>query len=209
MITGAIRRLIQTKNCEGKNVLNLGSGGNDYGMPVRNHFHLDIAEARLPRHGCAVVASAELIPFKPTFFDLVVCVGSVLNYCDVVGTCREIARVLKPGGELLLEFESSQSGEFLWRHEFGRAAVVANLMYQDQPESIWLYSPAYVTNVLDSVGLPVYREEGFHTITSLAYRAKADEHFAARFGSIEQLPFISRLLRRFAANRILISRKRS
>ena len=94
-----------------KAVLNVGSAGSTYGLDSENHFHLDIAERLLPRGGKSVAGSAEALPFLSGSFDAVICVGSVINYCDAVPVCRETARVLRPGGWLLLEFESSESGE--------------------------------------------------------------------------------------------------
>ncbi|MDE6063654.1 MAG: class I SAM-dependent methyltransferase, partial [Lachnospiraceae bacterium] len=94
-------------------VLNAGSAGNSYGIECNLMYHVDIADEKIKNIDNAVIASIEKMPFNDLFFDNILCVGSVLNYCDALTAISELARVLKPNGNLILEFESSWGFEYL------------------------------------------------------------------------------------------------
>lgn len=203
---GRIRNKIDLDQCR---VLNVGSAGNSYGISSKHHFYLDIAEALLPRTGSSVGGTAEKLPFRTASFDAVLCIGSVINYCDALPVCREAARVLKPGGWLILEFESSESGEYLFRPEFGNMAAFVITTYFNQPERIWLYSPKYIKEILSNEGLNIISDEGFHAITALIFRLFGNINKAMQFDKLDRASFIGRSLRRFSCNRIFLAQKRS
>ena len=96
-----------------KRLLHLGSAGADYGINGLLTVHIDVAENLLRNVACAVVADAESLPLASHSFDCCVCVGSVLNHCDAATVIGEISRTLTIGGRLVLEFETSDSWEFL------------------------------------------------------------------------------------------------
>ncbi|WP_164311290.1 methyltransferase domain-containing protein, partial [Streptococcus pneumoniae] len=48
------------------------------------------------------VASAEALPFADGSFDLVVAYNVLMDVEDVPAACAEIARVLAPGGEVMI-----------------------------------------------------------------------------------------------------------
>jgi SAM-dependent methyltransferase len=187
--------------------LNLGSGGNDYAIKTGLHIQLDLADRRLPRMGLSAVGSAEALPLVAHNFDFVLCVGSVLNYCDAVAVISEIARVLLPGGVLLLEFESSQSAEYVGRPEFGKAGVSVTTTFQGEPESLWLYNPAYIAGLFQAVDMNVLHDDGFHAITALAFRLSGNEQFAMRLARVDRLPLARWLFRKLACNRVLLAQK--
>lgn len=192
---------------DGKVVLNVGSAGSTYGLNSGNHFHLDIAERLLPRNGKSVAASAEALPFFAGSFDTVICVGSVINYCDAVPVCREIAKVLRPGGWLLLEFESSESGEYLWKPGYGRMVNYVTAPYLGQEERLWLYAPAYLKSLLNASGLAVEADTGFHVSTAMAYRLMQNIERSMNLELLDRIPFFRRIFRRFACNRVLLCKK--
>jgi SAM-dependent methyltransferase len=190
-----------------KAVLNVGSAGSTYGLDSENHFHLDIAERLLPRGGKSVAGSAEALPFLSGSFDAVICVGSVINYCDAVPVCRETARVLRPGGWLLLEFESSESGEYLWKPGYSRMVNYVTTSYLGQEERLWLYAPVYLKALLDASGLIVKDDVGFHVSTVMAYRLLQNIERSMNWASLDRFALVRRLLRRFACNRVLLAQK--
>ena len=46
------------------------------------------------------------LPFAENSIDNILCVGSVLNYCDAIAAISEFNRVFKYNGHLILEYES-------------------------------------------------------------------------------------------------------
>ncbi len=62
-------------------ILNAGSGGEDY--PCKGKLiHLDIAEANIKQFPYYLVASTTSIPLDNNSIDIIICVGSVINYTD-------------------------------------------------------------------------------------------------------------------------------
>lgn len=60
---------------------------------------------KLQEHGVAaslVTGSAEVLPYADGFFDCVVSVSAIEYVEDLEAACRELTRVLKPGGRLVL-----------------------------------------------------------------------------------------------------------
>jgi SAM-dependent methyltransferase len=108
------------------------------------------AEARTKRHGADVafhLASAEHLPFPPDRFDVVVAVTILCFVENPAAIFREIARVLRPGGRLvigelgtwstwavarriraLLRSRLRRSGRFRTARELRRLAVQAGLV---------------------------------------------------------------------------------
>lgn len=74
--------------------LNAGSGGSVYKLPGICQ-HVDIAENLICGLDNYTVASIENLPFPDEQFDATICVGSVINYCDVVKSIAELSRTLK------------------------------------------------------------------------------------------------------------------
>jgi SAM-dependent methyltransferase len=206
-ILNAVQRLARRFDLSHRKMLNLGSGGNTYGIKADLQIELDIADRHLRRLGFSVVGSAEMLPFRAHSFDFVLCVGSVLNYCDAAAAIVEIARVLAPGCILLLEFESSCSAEYLVRSEFGKAGVLVTTTFQGEPELLWLYNPAYVIALLQACGMELILDEGFHAITTLAHRFFRNEQFAMWFAPFDRLALARRIFRGLSCNRVLIAQK--
>ena len=72
-------------------VLNAGSAGNTYTIDCKNMYHVDIAEEKIKNAKNAFVASVENLPFEDNYFDNIICVGSVLNYCDAFNAISELS----------------------------------------------------------------------------------------------------------------------
>ena len=108
------RHIEKIKGFEKLKILNCGSGGMTYGLTC-DMYHMDIVENKICHFPHWKVASAEEIPFLDEEFDIVICVGTVINYCDAASVIKELARVLKKGGILYLEFEASGSVEYIFQ----------------------------------------------------------------------------------------------
>ncbi|MCH5185592.1 MAG: class I SAM-dependent methyltransferase, partial [Oscillospiraceae bacterium] len=92
-------------------ILNAGSGGNTYGL-TQEMYHIDVADNKIKHFPLYSKASIEDIPYNNEFFDICICVGTVINYTNASRSMDEFYRVLKPGGSLVLEFENSGNPEF-------------------------------------------------------------------------------------------------
>jgi SAM-dependent methyltransferase len=108
----------------GQRVLDLGAGTGHYASWAAAHgargaVALDLTEAMLadgPRP--AVVGDAASLPFRPGAFDLVVA-ALVLSFVgDRAALLREAARVLSPGGSLVISDLHEVASDRGWRRSF-------------------------------------------------------------------------------------------
>jgi ubiquinone/menaquinone biosynthesis C-methylase UbiE len=188
-------------------ILNAGSGGNDYGIASDNMYHVDIVENKIANLKNAVVANIEKLPFPDTMFDYIICVGSVINYCDAVASIAEMSRVIKKHGMLILEFENSLSFEYFGRNEYGKSAEIVHSKYMDQSHYLWVYSWDYIKKILMDFSLVIRNSSAFHILSNLHFRKYNNENAAARFAKFDYiLRYISYFKKR-ASNLILLCEK--
>jgi|SRR6185312_482324 len=81
-----------------KKTLDIGSGGSSYQRFFPNRLTVDIDPARKPE----VVADAASMPFKDEEFEVVLCTEMLEHVKDPLQVEREIRRVTKAGGMLIL-----------------------------------------------------------------------------------------------------------
>ncbi|MDR2025206.1 MAG: class I SAM-dependent methyltransferase [Hungatella sp.] len=179
----------------GKSVylLNAGSGGSNYGLSQKM-MHLDIAENKINCFPEYTVSSIEDMPFKENTFTDIICVGSVINYCDAIAAIHEFSRVLLSGGSLVLEFESSWGYEHRKSSCYKQDADIAQLPYFGELHSQWLYSPKYISNILKMEGFNINNEYRFHYLSGISFSKCQDENKAAKYVEFDSLcriiPFI-------------------
>ena len=129
---------------------------------------LDLFAKPLSGKACAVCARVEALPFMPEIFSAAVCVGEVLAYCDPAACIRELARVLRPEGLIILDFGSTRSIRRLFDSTYGRAADVVVEDYNGRPERTWIYDPGYIKEVLQKTGFDVRSEMATHGWSAVA-----------------------------------------
>lgn len=171
---------------KGSIVLNAGSAGNAYGIECQTMYHVDIANEKLKNIENAVIASIEKMPFNDLFFDNILCVGSVLNYCDALTALSELSRVLKPNGNLILEYESSWGFEYLHKDCYKKDAYIITTEYIEKEHNQWLYSPKYITKILNACNLKIIEKYPFHISDGLTSKF-LDDQAAINWVKIDKL----------------------
>ena len=96
--------------------------------------------------------------------DMIICVGSVLNYCSSATTAiREFSRVLKPGGPIILEYETTDSYEYKGTSNYHKSvAYNVETFYGGEPESLTMYSQKYINLILKNYGFKKRKRKRFH-----------------------------------------------
>lgn len=202
-----IQKFIHQFSFENCKILNAGSGGNDYGLN-NDMYHIDIAENKIRNQKHHFVSSIEKMPFKDSSFDVVICVGSVINYCDAIIALNEIARVLKKNGLLILEFENSYSFEFRGTHAFKANASIVTTQYFNRPHKMWVYSLKYIVNILHQNNFFIKTIYPFHILSSFAYYSNKNENKAAKYTTLDMFCRHIPILRRYSGNVILLGSKK-
>lgn len=166
--------------------MNAGSGGSTYDIPGAC-YHVDVVENLIKCFPNHAVASIEMLPYPDAVFDATICVGSVINYCDLANSIRELARTLKPEGYLVLEFERSNTGELWGTKDYGAGATVQKYEYLGHIHKLWLYSERLVVQLLKENGLDVIKKRRFHCLSALANRVTRHEESSGRFGHFDPI----------------------
>lgn len=180
-------------------ILNAGSGGMEYDTQG-TIIHLDIIESYIKKYNHYIVGSVENIDLPDTSVDGVICVGSVLNYADAQRTISEFSRILKPSGFFIIEFERSNSAEFLATSNHGKALFSKDYYYNSQTHKLWLYNENHIRQILNFYDLKVCCCKRIHTLSALLYRFGLSEEKSApfsRFDSVLQIfsyPFAHNVL---------------
>lgn len=186
-----------------RRILDAGAGDTEYEwMPSR--VSLDRHYFQLHQKENAVVGDIEQMPFADGSFDLVVCVGSVLNYASAAETLSEISRVTARNGFAYIHFESSKSFEQLFLHSWGAAAVLNKTINGTRDDYIWIYSPEYIASLLRGLDFNVVASARFHILSSLCCRfgvAQTYAHYAAR------LDWLGSFLRRLSDDMIILAQR--
>lgn len=177
-------------------ILNAGAGGHCYNLPVGRFVHIDIATNKIRNLSNSILANIEHIPISEEEFELIICVGSVINYCDPIKVIGEFNRILKKGGYIILEFESSQTLELIGTINYSKKVVLTDTFYFGKKERLWYYSEKFITELLSLNKMQILNVDKCHIISPLIYRIFKNENFAAFFTTFDflfkYLPFINK-----------------
>jgi SAM-dependent methyltransferase len=163
-----------------------GSGGRTNGIEARRAVHIDLAELPLRHVKGGVMANVEQLPIADRVAAAVVSVGSVINYCDAAAAIVEFARVTRPGGTLVLEFESSDSLEFLMTRTFRRSVDYISTFFDGDREDIWVYSCRYIAAALVASGYRILKRYPIHILSPLRLRYSSDVSAASRWAAFDE-----------------------
>lgn len=189
-----------TNGCK-QMILNIGSGGNTYGID-QDMYHMDIAENKVNHFPLYAVGSADEIPFDDGVFDICICVGTVIDYCNAEKVISEIKRVLKPDGKMILEFENSNNPEFKNFEGYGTDTAYIMSEYFGSKHYYWVYSFDYIYYLLESSGFKIMDSYFFHIISACMYAGICSEYASSFFSVIDPL-LQKNKLRKHCANIIL------
>ena len=191
---------------EDSQILNAGSGGNTYNVNG-NHLHIDITDKHIKENQKFIKASIENIPIECNIFDLCICVGSVINYCDAFKAISEISRTLKVGGYLILEYDQSKNFEYYGTKTYNSNIDIVKTFNSGYEDKIWVYSEKYIKKILKHYNFKILNTQYFHCLSSLIYKVKKNEQFAAKFTYFDNITNFIPFLRKISNNIILIAQK--
>lgn len=198
------RTFVRSLPIEGLRVLNAGSGSHNYDWIPSQAIWLDRFAAQLERRPGSVAADIQRLPFAGASFDLVICVGSVLNYVSALEALAELVRVLDCGGWLLLHFETSDSLEHIFTPTWRAPAAPIKTMNNGKPDVIWVYSQRFVRTALHRLRMRIAKVQGFHVCSAALLRVGLPQQIAA---TAQALDALVRPLHHLADDVILAARK--
>jgi hypothetical protein len=185
-------------------ILNAGSAGYSYGLDEKNILHIDIANDKISHLPNSLVIDIHNLSKISEKFDMVMCVGSVINYCDPIKVITEFSKILKDKGYIILEFENSHTLELAGTSSFNKKAVLIKSFYNGKPEKIWFFSESYIKELLELSGFKMLSVKRCHIFSPLVYRIYSKENFASYFGKLDSFLSYIPFLRRFSSNTIFL-----
>ena len=186
-------------------LLNAGSGGTIY-RTEGQIIHLDIIEEYIKSFDRYIVGSVEKIDLPDCSVDGIICVGSVLNYADVQKAIGEFSRILRKNGFLIMEFERSDSAEFLFKKEHHNYVFCKEYIYNGHNHLLWMYSERHIRQILNQCGLKIKKCERVHCFSTLLNRFGLSEQKAARFCCFDSI--LQPLSYSLAHNALMLVRKK-
>lgn len=208
MISKFINTVIREKCGDLSNIkiLNAGSAGYSYNLPEENIIHIDIAEKKINHLENSIVASIESIPSPNEIFDIVLCVGSVINYCDPIVALQEFSRVLKVNGKIILEFENSNTLELLGSNKFNKKAVLIETFYAGK-ETIWYFSENFIEDIFLENGFHIITKSRWHIFSPFIYRLTKNANFSTLFSKLDSILKFVPYFKNVSSNTIILAEK--
>lgn len=208
-ITGEIINSFVNKeidNIDNENIiiLNAGSGGVSY-YTKGKIINLDIVEDNIKEFENHIVSSITDIPIKDKSVDMIICVGSVINYADIILSIKEFNRILNDDGILIIEFERSNSADFLFTKDYGKKLFLHTYIYNEQKHPMIIYSEKYVKEILKENNFKVLKKKRFHNLSTLLTRLKVNEKISLKFCKLD---FLFYPLSYFFSHNIIIKCKK-
>jgi hypothetical protein len=133
--------------------LRAGPNRNDLSLCLSMSTNVDVAQPNIsPELFETLSGSLAALPLPDASVDVILCRGEVISYCGV-----ECERVLRPGGWLLLEYESSRSADLISQRGFGEDVSIGETVLCDRRRRSWFYSHSYIRHAIRSSNLNLKR----------------------------------------------------
>ena len=173
-------------------ILDAGCGMTAYDWMLNDRVNLDRFFSQLQDKPNAVVAELEQLPFEDCSFNLIFCIGSVLNYVSAIEAITELSRVSAKGCRLYLHFETSSSFEQFGRNGWNASVKFIKTINAGRPDAIWVYSPAFILRSLAIANFRILRQRRFHIFSALMSRfgfAQPTAAMATKFDALGRFMF--------------------
>ncbi|WP_322515524.1 class I SAM-dependent methyltransferase [Rhodopseudomonas palustris] len=167
-------------------ILDAGCGSEPYSWLPERTVSFDKFHGQIKGRSSPVAGDLERLPFGDRTFDLVVCVASVLNYVSAAEAIQELSRVVRPGGHLLIHYETSTSFEHLFSSRWGKPVVRIDTINNGEDDTLWVYNPNYINALLGANGFRIVKDDHFHILSALALRFGLKQGPAAFFASADR-----------------------
>ena len=184
--------------------LNAGSGSDAYCWIPKSAVNSDLFFNQVSHLPNAVVSDVCSLPFADKTFDVVVCVGSVLNYVPALEAIAELGRVLQKDGYIILHYESSTSFEHFGRKYWRNAVARVQTPNSGRMDQLWVYAPKFIESALRACSLEIQRRSAFHIMSAVAYRCGMSQDTAAAYSRFDEM---LQWLGWFADDQIIIAKK--
>jgi SAM-dependent methyltransferase len=185
-------------------ILDAGCGIGVYDWMPPRAVNLDLFISQVRGRPNALVADVERLPFADRDFDLIFCLGSVLNYVSAPKALGELARVAAPSARLYLHFETSSSFEHIFKKGWNAPNHLNKTVNATREDYVWIYSPRHVFGLLDGLGFKVRKAARFHILSSLLYTCGVPQELAAKAARLDPVvPWLNL----FADDVILLAEK--
>ncbi len=201
-----IQNLKHYSHIDNIKILNAGSAGYSYELPEKNITHIDIAEKKIKDLENSIQANIEDIPLSNDTFEAIICVGSVINYCDPISAIQEFSRVLKKNGKLILEFENSNTLELIGTNKYNKKAILIDTFYLGK-ETIWYFSESFIEEILTENGFLITKKNRWHILSPLIYRYTKKGNFSAFFCKLDSMLKLFPFFKKVSSNTIIFAEK--
>lgn len=202
----ALHRLLDS-DAGAHTIANIGSGGESYGLYGDRQFHVDLLIGRLPKRR-SIAADIRLLPIVTATVDVVLCVGSVINHVDAAHAIAEIARIMRPGGRLVLEFDSTDG----LNHTFSQAAASdsasVKTFYNQRTLTITEYSRRHIEQLMRAGGIEVDHLSSFHILSAAALACGVPPDVAAFLAYVDRFAGLFSAIRLRGSNLVVSGLRR-
>lgn len=135
---------------------------------AKNHYQLDVC-----------LAGADNLPYDDSFFDVVFLKHVLEHLHEPIAAMREIRRVLKPNGQILITTPNTSS---LGNRLFGR-----QWMHYDPPRHLMIYNKKSLAHLFNVIGVELLACHAPATNSSSVFRQSFSTAFNGRLKPVDHL----------------------